>query len=258
VIDPVSDELERRAALTWPWRSALLAALLVHVATAGAVLLASRTHRRPLLLPSVQVRLGVVAPAPAGPAARPGSPRSAAAVQPAPARPAPRPAAKTAPPAAGTAPASRRTAPKSAAPTAPPAPPAAGAGAEPAAGGAGAEPAAGGAEAGTAAPGAGSLAVLTGDGGGGEPFPFDYYLQRLLGAIEANWFRPPAPDGTRCRVLCRIDRDGRLLESGIEAPSAVPAFDRAALRAIYAAAPFPPLPQGFSGATLTLHLDFGP
>jgi TonB family protein len=59
-------------------------------------------------------------------------------------------------------------------------------------------------------------------------------------------------------VRCRIDRSGRLLEAGIEEESVVAAFDRAALRAIFAAAPFPPLPQGFSGQSLTLHLDFGP
>ena len=246
MIDPVSDELERRAVVSWPWRSALLAALIVHVATAGTVLLASRTHRRPLLLPSVQVRLGVVAPAPAGPAARPAPPRSAALARPAPAPP--RAAAKAA---AAALPASRRVAPNTAVPTAPAELPADGAAAE--GGGAAAGP-----QPGTVAAGTGGLAVQSGDGTGGEPFPYDYYLQRLLGAIEANWFRPPAPEGTRCRVLCRIDRGGRLVESGIESPSGVAAFDRAALRAVYAAAPFPPLPQGFGGATLTLHLDFGP
>jgi TolA protein len=247
VIDPVSDELERRAVVSWPWRSALLAALTVHVATAGTVLLASRTHRRPLLLPSVQVRLGVVAPVPAGPAARPAPPRSAAV-----ARPAPAPTRAPAKAAADAPSASRRVAPKAAVPTAPAELPAEGAAAEGGGTAAGPQPGT------VVAAGTGGLAVQSGDGAGGEPFPYDYYLQRLLGAIEGNWFRPPAPDGTRCRVLCRIDRDGRLLESGIEAPSAVPAFDRAALRAVYAAAPFPPLPQGFGGATLTLHLDFGP
>jgi len=244
VIDPVSDELERRAVVSWPWRSALLAALIVHVVTAGTVVLASRTHRRPLLLPSVQVRLGVVPPAPAGPPAAASGPSRAAG----PARAAARPPARAT---AAAPPASRRIAPKTAVPTAPAELPADGAAAE------GGRPAAG-PQPGTVASGAAGLAAESGDGAGDEPFPYDYYLQRLLGAIEANWFRPPAPEGTRCRVLCRIDRGGRLVESGIESPSAVPAFDRAALRAVYAAAPFPPLPQGFGRATLTLHLDFGP
>ena len=248
MIDPVSEELERRAMVSWPWRSALLAALIVHVATAGAVLLASRTHHRPLLLPSVQVRLGVVPPALAGaPPAPPALPRSATAPRQAPPRPAARPAAKTPPPAST---ASRGLASK----TAPPAtavPPAGSSAAEGDAPGAGQQP-------GPLVSGTSGLGVQPENEGGGQSFPYDYYLQRLLGTIEANWFRPPAPDGTHCRVLCRINRGGRLVESGIESPSAVSAFDRAALRAVYAAAPFPPLPQGFGGTTLTLHLDFGP
>jgi TonB family protein len=240
VIDPVSEELERRAVISWPWRSALLAALVVHIATAGAVLLAARTHRRPLLLPSVQVRLGVVAPAPAtAPAGAPAPAR-------APARPAPRPPAKSAP----TAPRASHGVAARSAPTAVPV--------AQQAGDAEGTTAADGPAIAAAVAGGGGLAARLDAGGGGEPFPYDYYLQRLLGAIEANWFRPPAPDGTRCRVLCRIDRGARLVETGIEAPSAVSAFDRAALRAVYAAAPFPPLPQGFGGTTLTLHLDFGP
>ena len=76
--------------------------------------------------------------------------------------------------------------------------------------------------------------------------------------MESNWYRPPAPAETRCRVRCRVDRTGRLLEAGIEESSGVAAFDRAALRAVYAATPLPPLPQGFSGQALTVHLDFGP
>ena len=243
MIDPVGAELERRAAVVWPWRPALLAALIIHVGAAGAVLLAGRAHRRPLLLPSVQVRLGVVPPSALAPSPPAGAPRSAAAARPAPARPAARPPAK---PARAVSPPRQGAAPK-VVPTAPAEPPSDVAGAGPA-----------GAAPGSLLAAGGGLALQAGGAGGGEPFPYDYYLQRLLAAIEANWYRPPAPDGSRCRVLCRIDRGGRLVESGIESPSGVAAFDRAALRAVYAAAPFPPLPQGFGGSTLTLHLDFGP
>lgn len=248
MIDPVGAELERRAAIAWPWRQALLAALTVHLAAAGAVLLAGRAHHRPLLLPSVQVRLGVVPPAPARPASPAGSPSRAAAAPAPAARTVARPPTK---PAKAAAPDRRAAAPKSLAPTAPAETVPESVAADGAAGAAGAEPS-------PLVAGSGGLALQAGGAAGGEPFPYDYYLQRLLGAIEANWYRPPAPDGTRCRVLCRIDRGGRLVESGIESASAVAAFDRAALRAVYAAAPFPPLPQGFGGATLTLHLDFGP
>jgi protein TonB len=105
--------------------------------------------------------------------------------------------------------------------------------------------------------GTGGIALGAGSGGGDESFPFTYYLNRVLAVIEGNWFRPPAPPATRCTVRCVIDRSGRLVDAGLEQESASPAFDRAALRAVYAAAPFPPLPEGFGGTTLTLHLEFG-
>jgi len=105
---------------------------------------------------------------------------------------------------------------------------------------------------------AGAVGLGSSSGGVEEPFPFTYYLERFVSAVESNWFRPPTPAGTTCRVRCRVDRSGRLVEAGIETPSGVAAFDRAALRAIYASTPFPPLPQGFAGSSLTLHLDFGP
>ncbi len=105
---------------------------------------------------------------------------------------------------------------------------------------------------------AAGIALGVASGGAEESFPFAYYLNRVLGLIESNWFRPPAPTDTRCRIRCVIDRAGRLVEAGLEQESASAAFDRAALRAVYAAAPLPPLPQGFGGTTLTLHLEFGP
>jgi TonB family protein len=104
---------------------------------------------------------------------------------------------------------------------------------------------------------AGGIALGVASGGGEEPFPFIYYLNRVLAIIESNWYRPLAPPDTRCRVRCVIERSGRLVEAGLEQESASPAYDRAALRAVYAANPLPPLPQGFGGNTLTLHLDFG-
>jgi protein TonB len=240
MIDPVSDELERRAREPWPWRSSLAVALTLHATVALTALLAPSGRREALRMPSVQVRLGVRVPPAAQPAARP---RPASPVS------APAPEARTPAAAPKKAPARATHAAKAAATGKAPAPPepeqvapheAAAPGTGP--GGAAAVSAAGGLSAGPA----------------GEDFPYAYYLERLLTIIEGAWFRPPAPDGTRCRVLCRIDRSGRLLETGIEQPSAVPAFDRAALRAVYAGAPYPPLPQGFGGSSLTLHLEFGP
>ncbi|MFZ5788769.1 MAG: energy transducer TonB [Acidobacteriota bacterium] len=240
MIDQVSEELERRAREPWQWRSSLAVALVLHATVAFMAVFAPSPRHTSLRMPSVQVRIGVRLPPAKQPAA---GPRADA--RPSAPRPDPRPASaatkKTA--AQSPAPARARAAGRRAAGPEPP----------PATSGGDAAPP-------TGSPGA---AAVSGTGGlragpAGEDFPYAYYLERLLAIIEGAWFRPPAPDGTRCRVLCRIDRSGRILDAGIEQPSAVPAFDRAALRAVYAGAPYPPLPQGFGSSSLTLHLEFGP
>jgi len=236
--DPVSEELERRSHLDLPWRRAVVVALALHLAVAATLFLAPSRHRRALVLPRVQVRLSSAVPvSPAASARRPAaaparptaaaSPPSAAAkraAEPAPRHPLPaKKAARQAPPEPESAPV------ESAGPGAP----------------------------GQTATSASGIALGVGSGGGEEAFPFTYYLNRVLAIIESNWFRPLATPDTRCRVLLVIERSGRLVEAGLEQESASPAFDRAALRAVYAAVPLPPLPQGFGGTTLTLHLEFG-
>ena len=248
--DPVSTELAQHEHLDLPWRKAIVGALALHVAAAIGVIIGGHGHGRPLTLPRVQVRIGgliPVAPAPSGPAAG-GDVRRVQATRPTvplPARkPTARPIATPAPgPVLAAGPVTRQT--QSGAPN-----PLSAAGQSGSGTGTGLRSAGGG-----VGLGAGASGNSTGTD---ESFPFSYYLTRVLGTIEGNWFKPPVPSGTRCRVRCVIDRSGHLLEAGIEEESGNPAFDRAALRAIYAAAPLPPLPQGFIGGNLTLHLEFGP
>jgi protein TonB len=251
VIDLVSEELERRAQLALPWKSAVLGALTIHLAVIAMLFLAPRPGHHRYTLPMVQVRL---ASPPAQPAGAPGRQvaKPLAAPAPAPAATAPAHTAKKA-----AAPQPRHPLPeKKASKARPPAP----APAEPdARAESPAPPAATQGEGVTGQLSAGGgIAVGAGNGGNDESFPYSYYLNRLLGLIESNWFRPPDAPASQCRVLCRLDRSGRLIEAGIEEPSQTPAFDRAALRAVYASSPFPPLPQGYGGGTLTLHLEFGP
>jgi len=237
MIDPVSRELERREHLDVPWKWAIIGALGLHLAVAGTFLLAPAKRPRALSLPRVQVRLSAVPmPAPARPAAAPAAPTR----PPAPV-PSPKPAAKRAaePPPKHALPAKKPAKEVAPAPAEEPAPAASAAPGGPAAS-------------------AGGVALGVGGTGGEDSFPFSYYLNRVVSVIESNWFRPPATAGSRCRVRCVIDRSGRLVEAGLEQESQTPAFDRAALRAVYAAVPFPPLPQAFGGNTLTLHLEFGP
>lgn len=261
--DPVSDELERRMSEPMPWRSALVAALLIHGAVAALVMLGPSGGRRALSLPRVQVRIAPALPSPpqAGGSRAPAREQLGTGQLEA-HKPTPRPdqkqatkaplAAKPAKPAAKSTSEARPSRSSEARP------PTAVAGQHAEATG---PPDGGTASRHDAAPGpAGAVGLGRGSGKAGtdEVFPYGYYLDRVLGMIESNWFRPPASAETRSRVLCRIDRTGRVLEVGLEEPSTSPAFDRAALRAVYAAAPFPPLPQGFRGSTLTLHLEFGP
>jgi TonB family protein len=87
-------------------------------------------------------------------------------------------------------------------------------------------------------------------------FHFTYYIERMLALIESRWYKPAAPAGTRARVRFTILRDGRLEGIVLEASSGQPSFDRAALRALYAANPLPPLPPAYRPSSLTVHLSF--
>jgi protein TonB len=87
-------------------------------------------------------------------------------------------------------------------------------------------------------------------------FPFSYYVQQLVSLIGANWFRPDVPDGAVCTVAFRIQRSGQVTDVKIEASSGVSYYDRAAVRAIDAANPLPPLPNDYRNEQLGVHLRF--
>ncbi len=87
-------------------------------------------------------------------------------------------------------------------------------------------------------------------------FPFSYYVQQLVSLIGANWFRPEAADGTVCTVSFRIQRSGQVAEVSVESSSGVSYYDRAAVRAVYAANPLPPLPNDYRNEQLGVHLRF--
>lgn len=252
MIDPVSTELAARESVRMPWRWALFGAAVVHLAVVFLLASGSSGHSRPLTLPKVQVRIGAL-PMPIGgkispgPAAAPAKPLSP------PAKPAHKPVAVPPRPAndrpGKTVDTSKK--PRSDESNAPVAsfPPDSAADNK--------DNGSSGGQTGVKSP-AGIIGLGQGNSGTDENFPYSYYLNRLLAMIENNWFKPDAQAGARCRLRCRIDRTGRLIEVGVEESSSIPAFDRAALRAVYAAAPFPPMPQGYSGSSLTLHLEFGP
>ena len=87
-------------------------------------------------------------------------------------------------------------------------------------------------------------------------FPFSYYVQQLVALIGANWFRPDASEGAVCTVSFRIQRSGQVADVKVEASSGESYYDRAAVRAVYAANPLPPLPNDYRNEQLGVHLRF--
>jgi TonB family protein len=109
--------------------------------------------------------------------------------------------------------------------------------------------------------GRGGLSLGGASDSGGEPgipsdFQFTYYLDRMLALIESRWFKPPVPLGVGARARFTILRNGKLKGIALEETSGYPTFDRAVLRALYAANPLPPLPPAYLKSSLTVHLRF--
>jgi protein TonB len=254
VIDPVTRvlvERERTRPRLLPW---VVTAVLLHAGAAAATyVVGKRAAARPVQLPSVSVRVvRQQAPSrrsPSRDAPKPSTPVPQPSKAPATAVPKPS-AVATAPPAPPVeAPKSSteamRSEKSSTTPVPTPPPPEADTG--------------GGSGGATGVGGRGlSVGGETTEGGTGIPsdFHFTYYVDRMLALIESRWYKPAVPAGTRARVGFVIFKDGRLDSIRLEESSGNPSFDRAALRAIYAANPLPPLPPAYGKPSLTVHLSF--
>jgi TonB family protein len=90
----------------------------------------------------------------------------------------------------------------------------------------------------------------------GEPFPYPEYLVGMQAAIDSLWERPLVAGVLKTTVYFAILRSGQIDEALVEVGSGVRLFDRKALEAVVNASPLPPLPEGFKGAQLGVHLDF--
>ncbi len=249
-MDRVSEllaERERAQPGLLPWVGV---AAMLHLAVAGSVFMISRSaSARPTHLPTVSVRIIQPQRAPAPRASRPRSkPAPAATPVPRPkptaaaaATPVPRPTAAPQPPPSEEAmPApTPRPAPAATSVPEPEGPP-------------------GDREGGHGVSKGLSLGEGTGSRIPGIPsdFQFTYYIERMLALIESRWYKPVAGAGTRAQVRFRILANGRVEDIVLEQASGNPSFDRAALRALYAANPLPPLPPAYGKSDLTVHLSF--
>jgi TonB family protein len=90
----------------------------------------------------------------------------------------------------------------------------------------------------------------------GGDFPYSIYIERMKTLIGTHWFRPQVADTTAATVYFAIDRDGTIRDVKVEDASGNGLYDRAALRAVMEASPLPPLPFGYSGNYLGVHLKF--
>jgi TonB family protein len=87
-------------------------------------------------------------------------------------------------------------------------------------------------------------------------FHYSYYVERMLVTIGMNWFKPAESVPISPMIRFRIERDGTIGDPQLERSSGLPFVDRAALRAVMASSPLPPLPQEFTGKYLGVHLIF--
>jgi len=96
----------------------------------------------------------------------------------------------------------------------------------------------------------GTGAVVEGD------FPYTIYIDRMRTLIGQHWYRPQTAAGVAATVSFVIDRDGGIRDVVAESESGNTSFDLAARRAVLEASPLPPLPFGYGGTFLRVHLTF--
>lgn len=85
-------------------------------------------------------------------------------------------------------------------------------------------------------------------------FTYGYYVDQMLAQISRNWSRPPVGSGVETELHYRIERNGRITEVKIVRSSGINSFDLAALRAVQASSPLPPLPSAFRQSSLGVNL----
>ena len=87
-----------------------------------------------------------------------------------------------------------------------------------------------------------------------------FWINRVLANIASRWDPPSRPPGSLeilAIVHFRVGRNGEIIIDPETRPSSGNRrYDDAAVRAILAGQPFPPLPQGYRGNTLGINLGF--
>ena len=87
-------------------------------------------------------------------------------------------------------------------------------------------------------------------------FTYGYYLDRMVLLIRGQWVRPQLGSGPEAVVHFRVQRDGSVEDVELVSSSGYNSFDLAAMRAVQAAAPLPPLPRSYREGALGVTLIF--
>lgn len=86
-------------------------------------------------------------------------------------------------------------------------------------------------------------------------FTYGYYLDRVVARIESNWTRPPVGSEIKdAHLYFRILRAGEVRDVKLVRSSGSDFFDQAALRAVQASSPLPPLPTSYAKDELGIQL----
>lgn len=107
-----------------------------------------------------------------------------------------------------------------------------------------------------AAPGAGGSAGIGGFKIDQADFKYPIYIERMVGIMSLNWFKPAQIVQTNPVVHFQIERDGTITDPRLVVSSGLPFVDRAALRAVLASSPLPPLPAEYPGPHLGIQVVF--
>ncbi len=87
-------------------------------------------------------------------------------------------------------------------------------------------------------------------------FKYPVYIGQLTSIISTNWFKPTQSVQTSPVVHFLIQRDGTIVDPLLVTSSGLPFVDRAALRAVIASSPLPPLPAEYGGQHLGIQVVF--
>ena len=84
------------------------------------------------------------------------------------------------------------------------------------------------------------------------------YQKAVFQKVAGTWAAPSSSPavGKKCVVQAVLSRDGRVQNAFLSMESGVKAWDKAAVAAVEAASPFPPLPKSYEHRTLEAHFHF--